>query len=100
MHFIAPHKEKKPIKGRKHKFKGRKGSELHKEHIHKETVRLCRFKAGESVIFEDRKYQLMHLHDEYNEHLEWDGLRCLICEIWDYGENLWCVHPEDIKRSV
>lgn len=73
---------------------------MHKQHIHAEAVRLCRFKVGEFVEFEGKRYQLMNVDDTYSDRLEWDGLRPLICEIWDYGENLWCVHPEDIKRSA
>lgn len=100
LHTIAPYQSRKMTKKEQlSRFEGEIGGEKHKEFIHSRCVKECKFVAGEQVVFERNKFQLIHIYDEFGPQVQWDGLRPLICEIWDGHKNLYVVYPKDLRKA-
>lgn len=102
-HTIAPYKApRETFQQQSKRFQGESGTDSHKLFIFERTIKNCKFKRGDYVIFKRNKYQILHVDDDVNDTV-WDGLSACILTIWngaDDGEDSFLsVHPNQVKRD-
>lgn len=101
-HEISPHKALPPLQrvtpiG---KFKGKQGSIEHKIFIFERARAYCPFSYGDQVRYNKTKStgMVIDLYEDFG-YVEWEGLKPLFVEVFDYqSQELYVAHPSNLKK--
>jgi hypothetical protein len=82
------------------RWKGREGTEDHKEFIFNRARGDCKFEEAEVVLYKRNPCLIMNILENMDQMgMEWDGLKPKFIECWLEGtDKFFMAHPSDLKR--